>query len=44
MVHGLLHLAGHEDEDAAERATMEAAQESIVARLWTPELRERLNC
>jgi ssRNA-specific RNase YbeY (16S rRNA maturation enzyme) len=44
MVHGLLHLAGHEDEDAAERATMEAAQESIVARLWTSELRERLNC
>ncbi len=43
MVHGLLHLAGHEDEDAAERATMEAAQEIIVAYLWTPELRERLN-
>jgi probable rRNA maturation factor len=42
MVHGLLHLAGHEDEDAAERATMEAVQETIVARLWTPELRERL--
>jgi probable rRNA maturation factor len=43
MVHGLLHLAGHEDQDAAERATMEAAQETIVARLWTSELRERLN-
>lgn len=43
MVHGLLHLAGHEDQNAAERATMEAAQETIVARLWTSELRERLN-
>ncbi len=42
FVHGLLHLAGHEDEDAEERATMEAAQETIVAQLWTPELRERL--
>jgi ssRNA-specific RNase YbeY (16S rRNA maturation enzyme) len=44
MVHGLLHLAGHEDEDPAERATMEAAQEAIVAALWTPEFRERLIC
>jgi probable rRNA maturation factor len=44
MVHGLLHLAGHEDEDPAERATMEAAQETIVAALWTPEFRERLTC
>jgi probable rRNA maturation factor len=43
MVHGLLHLAGHEDEVAAERATMEAVQETIVARLWTRDLRERLN-
>lgn len=43
FVHGLLHLAGHEDEDPAERATMEAAQEAIVAQLWTPELRERLS-
>lgn len=42
LVHGLLHLAGHEDADPAERATMEAAQEEIVSRLWTPELRERL--
>ena len=42
FVHGLLHLAGHEDTDPDERATMEAAQETIVARLWTPELRERL--
>ena len=42
FVHGLLHLAGHEDEEPAERAAMEAVQETIVARLWTPELRERL--
>lgn len=43
MVHGLLHLAGHEDAEPAERAAMEAAQETIVARLWTPEFRERLS-
>ncbi len=44
MVHGLLHLAGHEDAEPAERATMEAAQETIVALLWTADFRERLNC
>ncbi|TAE76631.1 MAG: rRNA maturation RNase YbeY [Verrucomicrobia bacterium] len=37
VVHGLLHLAGHEDEDAADRERMEAAQEPLVAALW-PEL------
>jgi probable rRNA maturation factor len=42
LVHGLLHLAGHEDTEPAERATMEAAQEMIVARLWTSELSMRL--
>lgn len=42
FVHGLLHLAGHEDEDTIERAAMEAAQEEIVTVLWTAELRERL--
>jgi DNA-binding TFAR19-related protein (PDSD5 family) len=36
-------LAGHEDEEPDQRATMEAAQETIVAALWTPELRERLS-
>jgi probable rRNA maturation factor len=41
LVHGLLHLAGHEDSGPTERATMEAAQESIVNQLWTPELRDR---
>ena len=42
FVHGLLHLAGHEDADPAERAAMEAAQEEIITALWTAELRERL--
>lgn len=42
LVHGLLHLAGHEDAEPEERSAMEAAQESIVARLWTPALRARL--
>lgn len=42
LVHGLLHLAGHEDADAEERATMEAAQEAIVTALWTPGLSKRL--
>jgi probable rRNA maturation factor len=42
FIHGLLHLAGHEDSDPDERITMEAAQEAIVAVLWTAELRERL--
>ena len=44
MVHGLLHLAGHEDAEPGARTTMETAQETIVAHLWTPEFRERLNC
>ena len=43
FVHGLLHLAGHEEADPAERAAMEAAQEIIVAQLWTADLRGRLN-
>lgn len=43
FVHGLLHLAGHEDADPAERVTMEAAQEIIVTQLWTADLRGRLN-
>lgn len=42
LVHGLLHLAGHEDAEPAGRAVMEAAQETIVARLWTPEFQARL--
>ncbi len=43
FVHGLLHLAGHEDADPQERAAMEAAQETIVKTLWTPALCERLD-
>jgi probable rRNA maturation factor len=42
LVHGLLHLSGHEDEEPAERASMESAQESIVARLWTEDLWRRM--
>jgi probable rRNA maturation factor len=43
LVHGLLHLAGHEDADADERAAMEAAQESIIIQLWTPVLQVRFS-
>jgi probable rRNA maturation factor len=42
LVHGLLHLAGHEDADPEERAAMETAQETIVSRLWDSGLEERL--
>jgi probable rRNA maturation factor len=42
LVHGLLHLAGHEDDNDAARAAMETAQESIVAELWTPSLQSRV--
>ena len=34
IVHGLLHLAGHEDEEPSDRQRMEPAQEPLVARLW----------
>lgn len=43
FIHGLLHLAGHEDEDAAERQVMEKAQEAIVAELWSAGLAARLS-
>ena len=42
LVHGMLHLAGHEDQDAAERAAMESAQEEIVGQLWSGGLSGRL--
>ncbi|QTN31305.1 rRNA maturation RNase YbeY [Akkermansiaceae bacterium] len=42
LVHGLLHLAGHEDVEDSERKAMEAAQENIVAALWSDGLAERL--
>jgi probable rRNA maturation factor len=44
FVHGLLHLAGHEDADADERGRMESAQEKIVAMLWSQHLEARLGC
>lgn len=42
FVHGLLHLAGHEDAEDDERKAMEAAQERIVEKLWNAGLGERL--
>lgn len=42
FVHGLLHLAGHEDADEEERKVMETAQEVIVSALWTQDLQARL--
>lgn len=35
LVHGLLHLAGHEDEAPGPLEQMNTAQEAIVAELWT---------
>lgn len=43
LVHGLLHLAGHEDAEDGERAEMESAQEKIVAELWAGGLGEKLS-
>ncbi len=42
FVHGLLHLAGHEDAEDEERKAMEAAQERIVEVLWNEGLSEKL--
>jgi probable rRNA maturation factor len=42
FVHGLLHLAGHEDAEDDERKAMEAAQERIVDALWNGGLSEKL--
>jgi probable rRNA maturation factor len=38
VVHGLLHLAGHEDGAQEERARMEEAQEAVIAGLWVAEM------
>ena len=35
IVHGLLHLSGHEDADAVERKAMEAIQEEILKQVWS---------
>lgn len=42
FVHGLLHLAGHDDADEEEREVMETAQEDIVSRLWNSGLDRKL--
>lgn len=42
FIHGLLHLAGHEDAEAGERQAMEVAQERIVDLLWNDGLNEKL--
>ncbi len=42
LVHGLLHLAGHDDHDDAARARMEEAQEAIVTILWQAGLAEKI--
>lgn len=38
MVHGLLHLAGHDDIEPSEHVAMHAIQESIITQLWTPQI------
>ena len=43
LVHGLLHLAGHEDVEDELRRVMEAEQEALIAELWTSDLQERLS-
>jgi probable rRNA maturation factor len=42
IVHGMLHLAGHEDESEEDRVRMEAAQEQVVRELWHSPLFEPL--
>lgn len=42
LTHGILHLAGHEDELPEDRAEMEAIQESFVSQLWESEMTNRL--
>ncbi len=42
LVHGLLHLAGHDDADDEERSRMASAQEAIVAELWHSGLESRV--
>lgn len=42
FVHGLLHLAGHEDAEDDERKTMEVAQEKIIVTLWENGLNGKL--
>ncbi len=34
VIHGLMHLSGHEDADPAEAAVMAQGQESVLAEVW----------
>jgi probable rRNA maturation factor len=43
FVHGLLHLAGHEDAEEDGRKAMEAAQEEIISKLWAAGLDGKLS-
>ena len=43
FVHGLLHLAGHEDAEEDGRKAMEAAQEEIISKLWAAGLYGKLS-
>jgi probable rRNA maturation factor len=42
FVHGLLHLAGHEDAEEDGRKAMETAQEEIISKLWAAGLDGKL--
>lgn len=35
IIHGLLHLAGHEDADPLERKVMEGIQNQILKQVWS---------
>lgn len=35
IIHGILHLAGHEDEDPADREAMERIQFRILEQVWS---------
>lgn len=43
FIHGLLHLAGHEDHEEADLALMVQIQEKIVSHLWADSLAEKLS-
>ena len=44
LVHGLLHLAGHDDVDITGQTAMNTAQETIVEELWTSNYRLLAEC
>lgn len=43
LVHGMLHLAGHDDQTAEDAQAMQQLQERIVLELWRSGLYERMN-